>query len=194
MTDRRLLEKLIREIGRAETQATEHGPREAKRIGEVPPVHALREVATHATDMRQRFADMLAGHDIRLGRTGIGATLATLRHLVVDRVMDAERAFRTALLDLRHGMELVILLRELARRDMLFGVIRWCDDWLAARRALLARVEAQLGWYLDVSLLPATPSEAATDVLAGPGTDPFDDSAVSTSASDDLDWHADRTT
>ncbi|MDX2089965.1 MAG: hypothetical protein SFX73_19065 [Kofleriaceae bacterium] len=54
------------------------------------------------------------------------------------------------LLELRHGIEVVKLLRESSRRDELFGVIRWCDDWLAARRTLVARAEAQLTWFAEV--------------------------------------------
>ena len=148
---RRLLQKLIREAARAEAQALEHPVREAKRIGPMPPIEALQGVADHVTLMQPRFAMILAGHDLgpQHPRGGIAATLASLRHLVVDRVVDAERAYRTALLDLRHGVEVVKLLREVARGEMLFGLIRWCDDWLGARRTLVARVEAQLGWFAE---------------------------------------------
>ncbi|MBA3397569.1 MAG: hypothetical protein H0T89_33405 [Deltaproteobacteria bacterium] len=146
---RRLLDKLIREISRSESQAIEHAPREAKRVGEVPPIAALREVAQHAGLMRTRFETLLHGHDITINRAGLGATLSTLRSLVVDRVVDPERAYRTALLDLRHGIDVVKLLREIARAEGLFGVIRWCDDWLGARRTQVARVEAQLVWYAE---------------------------------------------
>ena len=61
-----------------------------------------------------------------------------------------------ALLDLRHGIDVVRVLREVARLDELFGLIRWCDDWLPARRALVARVEAQLAWFAGQPPLPIT--------------------------------------
>ena len=178
---RRLLDKLVREITRAELQAVDHPVREARRIGDSPPVLALREVALHAGAMRPRFETLLQGHDVTLHRGGFGATLATLRHLVVERVIDAERSYRTALLDLRHGIDVVKLLRDVARREMLFGVIRWCDDWLCARRTLVAGVEAQLGWFaedaeiaLGISLVPieAVPGDLevqAFDVRSTPG-------------------------
>jgi hypothetical protein len=151
---RRLLEKLIRETVRAEAQAIEHPVREVRRLGTTPPIEALEAVGVHAQAMQARFATLLEGHELamQLQRTGLGATLASLRHLVVDRVIDAERAYRTALLDLRHGLEVVKLLREITRREMLFGLIRWCDDWLGARRTLVARVEAQLAWFGDQDL------------------------------------------
>lgn len=178
--DRRLLDKLVREIARAELQAMEHAPREARRLGDAPPVLALRTVAEHAAAMRPRFLEMIAAHGLPPGRFGIGASLATLRHIVVERVMDPERAFRTALVDLRHGVDIVRLLRETARRRVLFGVIRWCDDWLATRRTLVARAEAQLAWYAEqagallVRMPPVEPAES-----------PWGDD-------DPDDWHIDR--
>jgi hypothetical protein len=151
---RRLLQKLIRETARSEAQALAHPLREMKRIGPTPPVLALQVVADHVTLMQQRFSVMLEGHDLTThARGGITATLSSLRHLVVDRVTDPERAYRTALLDLRHGVEVVKLLGEIARREMLFGLIRWSEDWLGARRTLVARAEAQLGWFAEQEAL-----------------------------------------
>jgi hypothetical protein len=160
---RRLLEKLLRELVRSEDQAIEHVPREAKRIGEMPPVTALRDVAVHAMAMKPRFTQVLEGHAIAASRGGISATLSTLRHLVTDRIHDAERAYRAALLDLRHGVDVVRVLREVARLEELFALIRWCDDWLAARRTLVARVEAQLGWFADQAFLDPDPSDDPND-------------------------------
>ncbi|MBL0214472.1 MAG: hypothetical protein IPQ07_11350 [Myxococcales bacterium] len=165
---RRLLQKLIREAGRAEVAVHEHLVRERKRLGAAPPVVALEAVADHALAMQGRFASMLDGHELAPQlRSGVGTTLVTLGHLVVDRVIDPERAFRTVLVDLRHGVEVVKLLREVARNEIMFGMIRWCDDWLGARRTLVARVEAQLGWFADrarLALLPALPEERAQPV------------------------------
>ena len=146
---RRLLDKLLRELQRSETQAIEHAPREARRIGEATPVHALRDVALHAQQLRPRLIAAIEGHALVPGEGRLGATFSTLRQLVADRVYDAERAYRGALLDLRHGIDVVRVLREVARLEELFALIRWCDDWLAARRALVARVEAQLGWFAE---------------------------------------------
>ncbi len=146
---RRLLDRLIREIGRAEAQAADHVAREEKRIGQVPPVFVLRDVARHANAMRVRFERIVAGHELETVRPGLGATLSTLRDLVTDRVTDPERVYRTCLLDLRHGLDVVRLTREVAHAEELFGIIRWCDDWLGARRTLVARVEAQLAWFAE---------------------------------------------
>lgn len=168
--NRRLLEKLVREIARAEAQATEHGARELKRIGEVPPVIALREIAEHAYAMRPRFDDVLDGYDIHVTKGSFGATLATLRNLVAERVVDPERAYRTALLDLRHGMDVVKLMRVVSRNDELFGLIRWCDDWLGARRMLVAHAEAELVWFADQEFL-------VPGIAPAPVTEPLEPNA-----------------
>ncbi|MBA3456665.1 MAG: hypothetical protein H0T42_26485 [Deltaproteobacteria bacterium] len=200
---RRLLEKLIREILRAETQAVEHPVREAKRLGTAPPVAALEEVARHATAMRVRFLEVLHSNDVPFHKGSLGATLATLRHLVVDRVVDAERSYRTALLDLRHGIDVVKLLREVSRRVELFGLIRWCDDWLAARRTLVACVEAQLAWFAQPEIMLPGALPIATEAPAVTSTDEADedDCDVETSATEtekssspSRGWHTDRST
>ena len=196
---RRLLEKLIREILRAETQAIDHPVREAKRIGDAPPVLALQEVATHAAAMRSRFLGVLAAHEISLHTGTLGATLATLRHRVVDRVVDPERSFRTALYDLRHGVDIVKLLRDVTRNVGLFGVIRWCDDWLGARRTLVAGVEAQLAWFAEREV------RATVAIVEGEGEyegeDVEDDCDLESTAPDPeapssspSEWHTDRNT
>jgi hypothetical protein len=135
---------LIREVGRCEALAADHPAREGRRVGDAPPVHALRDVAEHAIAMRLRFEAMAAGHDLVPMRRG---RLSTLRRFVIEHVVDPERSFRIALLDLRHGVEVVQILSELSRDEGLFGLRRWTADWLFARRTLVARVEAQLAWY-----------------------------------------------
>ncbi|HWU91102.1 MAG TPA: hypothetical protein VN253_27740 [Kofleriaceae bacterium] len=152
---RRFLSRLLREVARTELQALDHAARETRRLGETPPpASALRAVAAHAAELQPRLATILAGYRLTAARGGLGAALATLRHLVVDGVVDAERAYRIAVLDLRHGVDVVKLLREVARGEQLFGVIRWCDDWLSARRTLVAHAERALAWF-------TTPAAAA---------------------------------
>jgi hypothetical protein len=145
---RHFLGRLVREISRAEQVAIEHAARESRRLGEEPPpAIALRALAAHAEAMQPRFAAMASGYGVPATRGGLGTALATLRDLIVDRIVQGERAYRIALLDLRNGLDLVKLLREAARGDRLFGLIRWCDDWLSARRPLLAHAERELTWF-----------------------------------------------
>src|SRR5205807_9737509 len=108
----------------------------------------LPAVAMHAVQLRLSPRQAHEAHG-GVGRDSIVTTLPTLRHRVADPMLDAARAFRAALLDLRHGVDVVRVLREAARLEELFAVIRWCDDWLGARRTLVARVEAQLAWFAE---------------------------------------------
>ncbi|MDQ3338295.1 MAG: hypothetical protein M4D80_24275 [Myxococcota bacterium] len=152
-------------------QVAEHVTREEQRLGAVAPVLALREVASHATAMRVRFDAIVAGYDLQTCRSGIGPTLSSLRGLVTDRVVDPERAYRSCLLDLRHGIDVVKLAREVARNEELFGVIRWCDDWLRARRTLVARVEAQLVWFMEEAAVALTALSDVSEPIAQPAPD-----------------------
>lgn len=160
---RRLLDKLVRELVRCETQAQELAPREARRIGESPPVAVLREIGAHSLQMRPRLVHVLEGHDLVPAHQRLSATFTTLRQLVVDHIYDAERSYRGALLDLRHALDVVRVLREVARLEELFALIRWCDDWLVARRTLVARVEAQLGWFAEQHVPEPQAPEASSD-------------------------------
>src|SRR6516162_7633332 len=95
---RRLYEKLVRELVRCEARVAEHAPREAQRIGDVPPVLALQAVSDHAIAMRPRLGLAVSTW---CAPGAFATTMTTLRARVVDRMIDAERAYRGALLDLR---------------------------------------------------------------------------------------------
>ena len=115
---RRFLGRLVREVSRAELMTAEHAAREARRIGEhALPAIALHAVAAHAEAMKPRFITIVSGYDLPPARGGIGTALAALRDLLVDRIVQAERAYRIALFDLRQGVDVVKLLREAARGD-----------------------------------------------------------------------------
>ena len=112
--------------------------------------------------MRPRFHQMLDGHNLTSAKQGVAATLAALRQLVTERIQEPERAYRGALLELRHGLDVVRVLRDVARLEELFALIRWCDDYLGARRTLVARVEAQLAWFAEQPTQPAAPESGET--------------------------------
>jgi len=166
---RHFLGRLVREISRAELVAIEHAAREAHRLGDAPPVLALRAVAAHAAAMQPRLAAIVSGYGVPPARGGLGAVLAKLRDLVVDRIVQGERAYRIALLDLRNGLDLVKLLREATRGHQLLGMIRWCDDWLSARRPLVAHAERELAWFSA----PPAPGDALPRVEAPPEGPPI---------------------
>ena len=148
---RELLESLFHELFQTETSATQHPVREARRLGAVPPAHALTCVAEHAARMKAELSELARAcelPDSRAGR-GIGSMFSRVRHLVLDRFVDAERSYRGTLLGLRHGVDLVRLVREVADREGLDPLVEWCDDWLCARIPLVEAVAEQLAWFAD---------------------------------------------
>jgi hypothetical protein len=172
---RKCLSRVVREIARAEQAAIEHAERESRRLGETTqPAIALRSVAQHAVALQPRFTALVSGYDISAARGGLGAALANLRDLVVDRIVQGERAYRIALLDLRHGVDAVALFRAASREDQLLGLIRWCDDWLSVRRPLVALAERALSWFseapapIDADALAAIESDILGARLDGP--------------------------
>jgi len=143
---------LVRALVRAEADTVGLADRTTHRIGDVPPARALRAVATHAEETRARLASVLAGYGI--AATASRRRMSELCRWLIGHVVDAERAYGEALDDLRREIEIVHELRHVARRDGLFGLIRWCDDWLPARRTRVARVEAQLAWFVSPGMAP----------------------------------------
>jgi hypothetical protein len=128
---------------------------DADPVAAAPPVLALRAVGDHAAAMRPRLELALDGHDLPPPRASLGGAISAVRNRVVERMIDAERAFRSALLELRRALDVVRVLRQLAREEHVFALVRWCDDWLVQRRPLVARVEAQLSWFGERDRSPA---------------------------------------
>ncbi len=150
---RRVVHKLVRELVRAEDRACEHAERMSEQAADAPPTKALRAVAEHVESMRGRLYYVSSGYGVSVARARIRSTLSQLRNRVVENLKDTMRAYQFVIDDLREGLTLVQSLRGMARTDGLLGIVRWCDDWLAARRTLLLRAEAQLMWFEERELL-----------------------------------------
>jgi hypothetical protein len=148
----RLGAKLCRELAQSEHDARVQPLREARRLGNIPPGRALRDIAAHAQVVRPRLESLMRDQGQRvglgLGRT-VGAIFAVLRHAIFDRVIDAERSYRGTLLGLRHGVDIMRLLRAVAARegDLLLAI--FCDEVLVERLVLLDRAEQALSWFAE---------------------------------------------
>jgi len=147
----RLREKLCREIAQAELSAILHPEREARRLGDVPPAEKLLEISAHAKHMRPRLDALLVPNQpvgIRVGRL-VGEMFSNTRHFFFDRFLSTERSYRATLLGLHHGIGIAKLLRELAQREDLVRLHRFCDDLIADREPLLREAERVLAWFAD---------------------------------------------
>jgi hypothetical protein len=147
----KLCTKLCRELAQSEHSATVHPRREARRLGDIPPAHALLALAAHAEEIRPRFEALMAKRQpkgIQIGRA-FGEVFSTIRHLVADRLIDMERSYRGTLLGFRHGMDCARLLREVALREHDAHLVRFCDELLLERHALIEGAEQALAWFAE---------------------------------------------
>ena len=152
MTDlHKLRTKLCRELAQSEQSARVHPIREARRLGNSPPAAALRAVADHAEELRPRFESLLQRDQpigLSLGKS-VGRLFSVLRHVVFDRLIDTERSFRGTLLGIHHGIDVALLLRDVARRAGDVHLVTFCDELLAKRRRLVEHAEASMSWFAE---------------------------------------------
>ncbi len=149
----KLREKLCRELSQSEHSAIVQPRREAKRLGDNPPAHALLAIAKHADAQRPRFDALVKGRrtgpaGIELGRW-IGELFSLLRHYLFDRLIDNERSYRGTLLGVAHGLDLVRLLSAVATHEGDEHLRLFCQEWLAERQPLLAQAQDKLAWFAE---------------------------------------------
>lgn len=147
--DHAWLANLVRELFQTEQSARRHPRIEIQRLGDVPPALVLRAVAAHADEALVALPVVVTEEQlpVSLGGRTVGATFSALRNQIVDLFLTAERSYRATLLGMRHGVDLVVLLEQVARRDRADALADWCADWLARRRPLLADAEQALSWF-----------------------------------------------
>jgi hypothetical protein len=148
----KLRAKLCRELAQSEHSADVHTRREARRLGDVPPAHALLALGEHARAEGPRFdavaCEKQPEKNLQLAR-GIGGVFSTLRHLIFDRLIDTERSYRGTLLGFRHGIDAARLLREVATRLGDVKLVEFVDAWMPRRLELLHAAERTLSWFAD---------------------------------------------
>jgi hypothetical protein len=144
----RVVHKLLREVARAEDRVCEHADRETARYPDTAPARALAAIAEHAVAERERLTMLADGYGATVPKQRARTSAGMLRRFL-DTPTDALRAYEIALDEIDAGIEIVKALRYIARDEGLFGLIRWCDDWLSARRTLLPGVAAQIAWYAE---------------------------------------------
>src|SRR5687768_16483285 len=116
MEAKRLLPSLLAELYQAEHSVCRHTMREADRLGPIPPASAMRVIGAHANLAVDEIEALLRERHVSLRTFGgvVGDAISFVRELVFDRVVDLERSYRGTLLGVRHGIDLVRLLRTAA--------------------------------------------------------------------------------
>jgi hypothetical protein len=145
----RLLPSLMTELFQTERSAYRHPIREAKRLGDVPPAIALRAVAAHANEVLDELPELARARGLTVSGVGtvIGETFSDVRQFFADRMIDRERSYRGTLLGMRHGIDLVRLVRAAAEDEADTELVSWCERWLEVRERLVAGVERELDWF-----------------------------------------------
>ncbi len=147
----KLRSKLCRELAQSEHSAIYHSTREAKRLGDVPPAHALLAIAEHARSYQKRFelvAKERPTFGLAVGRA-VGEAFSLLRHVIFDRMIDVERSYRGTVLGAKHGTDVARLLREVALLDHEAPMIDFVNAWLSEREALIRKAEAELAFFAE---------------------------------------------
>jgi len=149
--DHAWLANLVRELFQTEQSARRHPRIEIQRLGDVPPARILRAIATHADEALATLPGLVTQDrlPVSVGGRTIGAAFSVLRDQIVDLFLNAERSYRATLLGMRHGVDLVVLLEQVARRDGADALADWSAAWLERRRDLLADAEAALSWFAE---------------------------------------------
>lgn len=147
----KLYAKLCRELAQSEQSAMVHPKREARRLGDVAPAHALLAIAKHAEDIKPRFDSLMVKRQpngMKIGRA-VGSLFSTIRQAIADRLIDAERSFRGTMLGVRHGLDCARLLREVALRAHDTHLVKFCDELIVERQGLIEGAEQALAWFAD---------------------------------------------
>ena len=149
MSDKSLRLKLLGELGQTERSAAKHCAVEAERLAGEPPGDAMRVVSEQAKSVEPQIDALCKARDVQAHTIGaaIGDLFSAGRDHVADLMLRSEQSYRGTLLGMRHGRDLVELLRLAAAHEGDDELSAWCKQWLIARDPLIAACNAALAWF-----------------------------------------------
>ena len=144
-----LLASLVQELRQTERSAEVHGAREARRLRDATPARALEAVVAHAARVNHMLPAFIAREGLSRGRLGrlVGDVFSIVRQAILDRVLDEERSYRATLVGLRHGVDLVRMIRHVADASGRVEIGGFCTRWLDEREPLVADAEHAMSWF-----------------------------------------------
>jgi hypothetical protein len=144
-----LLVNLIRELYQTETSAVRHCRREADRLGDVPPGHAMRAISEHATAVLPEWKELCMRENLPVSHAGalVGAVFSELRDKLSDPLIQSERSYRGTLLGARHGVDLVKMICCAADAAGKLPFETFSQSWLTTRTVLVLRAEQAMSWF-----------------------------------------------
>jgi hypothetical protein len=146
---RKLLRSIARELFQTEVSARLHCRREAARLGDEPPAQPLLATAAHAEHTLRQLPRFAQEHGLPISVFGsvLGAVFSSLRDQLLDRLVCSERSYRGTLLGMRHGVDVVTMLKDVAEQLPDPVLAEWCENWLEARSPLVEHAAEQLQWF-----------------------------------------------
>lgn len=147
----KMIKRLGRELFQTETSARLHCRREAERLGDVPPARPLLAASRHANEALESMTEHTKRSELPLNIAGalVGVAFSTAREFVLDRLLSSELSYRGTLLGMKHGVDLVKMMNQLAQHEGDIGLTEWTDKWLREREPLVQEAEAQLAWFAN---------------------------------------------
>jgi len=142
-----LVESLIRELHQTERSCATHCRREAARFGDERPARALLALAEHAQLVLARMQPVGRSSWGRKLAERVGSGLSLFREMILDRIIREERSYRGTLLGVRHGIDLVKLLRAAAQSEKSGLMLEFADSWLEKRTLLWEEAVLALEWF-----------------------------------------------
>jgi hypothetical protein len=142
-----LVESLLRELHQTERSCATHCRREAARFPNERPAFALLHLADHAESVLERMKPVGRDGAAQKLAQGLGSLFSACRELVLDNIVREERSYRGTLLGVRHGIDLVILLRNAAISEKSDLMLEFADKWLEKRTVLWEEAVAALQWF-----------------------------------------------
>jgi hypothetical protein len=142
-----LVESLLRELHQTERSCATHCRREAERFPGERPAYAMIHLAEHAEAVLNRMTPLGKGGFGQKVAEGVGSFLSIFREAVLDRVVREERSYRGTLLGVRHGIDLVVLMRNAAISEKSDLLLEFADNWLDKRTVLWEEAVAALAWF-----------------------------------------------
>ncbi|HYO96348.1 MAG TPA: hypothetical protein VER33_17640 [Polyangiaceae bacterium] len=156
---RELIAATFHELVQAERSASVQTRAEAERLHATPPGYAMAQIADDAAEALPKLEQLVESRNFGcVDRATMSYLVSIFREGIVDRMLNKEMSYRTTLLGVRHGIDLVRMLWELGIASDDRELVAWCDTWLTRRFARVSEAEGAFSWF---ALNPALAMEPA---------------------------------
>lgn len=147
----RMTHGLLHELLCEEESTLQRARRDAARYDGVELGEPFGEIARHAEGTLPHVAALARARGASKRRTShfLQRLVGKAKDLYRDRFVSAERAYRKTISRIRHGIDLVRLLRGSAEVAGDEELLAFCTEWMKRRGAMVATLVEQIEWFAD---------------------------------------------